>query len=183
MLPRLEDLPPDKPAKVLRHFDARLASAVEALQQRGMLEGLAASGGSSLQDSPASPQTEAEARAGGEVSTAGDARGLSDASSHVEEADGKAADGRDGVLSNGDGKGGGGPAGEDRQEAGGRDAVALGQQVVDFWLNLCLCHMLIVENGEGASDAAQPVYQVSLVEDSLASCCSPPTTSPLLLMS
>lgn len=160
----MEDLPPSKPAKVLRHFDARLATAVEALQQRGMLEALAASGGSSLQGDgqpgPDSRRAEADAHTGGRVSSVGDSHALSNGGSHEGAPDAEMAYRENGHLANGDSREDGRADGGGRQDAGGGDDVALGQRVVDFWLNLCLCHMLIVEGGEGASNGAQPVYQV-----------------------
>lgn len=51
------------------------------------------------------------------------------------------------------------------REAGSREADGtspeeqrlLGQQTLDFWMNLCLCHTLIVEEGEKGDP---PIYQV-----------------------
>ena len=37
------------------------------------------------------------------------------------------------------------------------DQELLGQQTLDFWLNLCICHTLIVEE---AKDGGQSVFQV-----------------------
>lgn len=48
------------------------------------------------------------------------------------------------------------------------DQRLLGQQTLDFWMNLCLCHTLIVEEGEKGEP---PIYQVS----DLVPFCSPCT--------
>lgn len=40
-----------------------------------------------------------------------------------------------------------------------RDAEFLGQQTLDFWLNLCICHTLIVEQDK---NGGLPVYQVGI---------------------
>ncbi len=40
-----------------------------------------------------------------------------------------------------------------------RDAEFLGQQTLDFWLNLCICHTLIVEQDKSGG---LPVYQVHI---------------------
>ena len=42
-------------------------------------------------------------------------------------------------------------------EVGTGDQELLGQQTLDFWLNLCICHTLIVEE---AKDGGQSVFQV-----------------------
>ena len=39
------------------------------------------------------------------------------------------------------------------------DAEFLGQQTLDFWLNLCICHTLIVEQDK---NGGLPVYQVGI---------------------
>ena len=47
---------------------------------------------------------------------------------------------------------------EGGEEVGVGDAV-LGHHVLDFWLCICLCHNLIVQNDP---QTGQPLYQVSL---------------------
>jgi hypothetical protein len=64
--------------------------------------------------------------------------------------------------------GGGGPPGSQGGRAGGAgggdpdrgelEAVVLGHHLLDFWTNVCVCHMLIVEASAGGS--GPPVYQV-----------------------
>ena len=48
-------------------------------------------------------------------------------------------------------------------EVGTGDQELLGQQTLDFWLNLCICHTLIVEK---AKDGGQSVFQVHQSLDS-----------------
>lgn len=46
---------------------------------------------------------------------------------------------------------------------GGRaeaDPVVLGCHLLDFWINICLCHSLIVEEAE---DGGPPIYQACLI--------------------
>ncbi len=44
------------------------------------------------------------------------------------------------------------------------DQELLGQQTLDFWLNLCICHTLIVEE---AKDGGQSVFQVLYLDTPL----------------
>ncbi len=64
--------------------------------------------------------------------------------------------------------GGAGPPGSHGGQAGGAgggdpdrgelEAVVLGHHLLDFWTNVCVCHMLIVEASAGGS--GPPMYQV-----------------------
>ena len=55
------------------------------------------------------------------------------------------------------------------------DDTVLGFHTADFWLNICVCHSLIVENKEGAE---RPTFQVS-APDSFT--ILPPPPPPSLL--
>ena len=45
------------------------------------------------------------------------------------------------------------------------DDTLLGYHTADFWLNICICHSLIVENREGLE---HPTFQVTLFTSSVA---------------
>jgi hypothetical protein len=163
---RLEDLPEDEPAKILHTFDARLAAAAKALHQQGLWEGLMAAGGSSLRPQQQQQQQQLQQQQQAVPSTTGrdaDSNGSLASAGHAHPGGTAAlvANSRshnDSLLQNGRLEESGrieGQRGPGAADSGGcidGGDVALGQQLVDFWLNLCLCHMLIVEQGGEEED-------------------------------
>lgn len=57
------------------------------------------------------------------------------------------------------------------------DDTVLGFHTADFWLNICVCHSLIVENREGAD---RPTFQVFARHHDNTSNPSPLLVPPLL---
>ena len=60
------------------------------------------------------------------------------------------------------------------------DDTVLGFHTADFWLNICVCHSLIVEHKEGAD---HPTFQVFALHcDSIINPPPPPPPPPLRLL-
>ncbi|BDA48078.1 probable phospholipid-transporting ATPase 7 [Coccomyxa sp. Obi] len=165
---RLEDMASDEPSSNLAEYDGRLAAAVDAVQHAGLWKDLLESGGSSA---------DILARAEPSEHQSGEASGALEngvAPDHEEGLRARYAAQNLAQPSNGDLEATASAPGHDR-ETGSSDADGssaedqrlLGQQTLDFWMNLCLCHTLIVEEGEKGDP---PIYQgpspdeVALVE-------------------
>lgn len=58
-----------------------------------------------------------------------------------------------------------GEAEEHRGRRGGPGDAQLGQQLLDFWINICVCHSLI---SEAHPETGEPIFQVSSLHGTAA---------------